>query len=389
MIEKKAFYAVGALVALPYTAIAQDSSQVQRTLSFGTTVATFDEDGGESGRQIFAPLQFTYSTQRWDLGLKTAFIDSERESDFSGGSGRVTSLTDTAVSGTYRAYAGNPTWLQGRRATLAINADINLPTGQSQLAGDEKNAVFDSFIVDQDRFGEGLNVGIGFSSTITLSEQTLLGFGASYISRGDYNPDGDAPDQKLDPGDQIVGSIQLLHTAAMYQVNAGYRIIEEEETEVNGDAIYDRATSHEFFLYGSYRVNDLWTVRGSALYATRGSDELFDVTTGKLEEADEDDNGDTYYLSLGVSRNLTSRDRIGLDVSYRRQAENDFDEESFSFAPSLTRREIKVSYDRLLRDGVTLNASVAYFDVEEGDILDFDGPRFEGAQVSLGVSYAF
>jgi hypothetical protein len=390
MIEKKHFCAVGACVILPWATSAQEGAQIQRTLSFGTTVATFSANtGDERGSQVFAPLQFTYSTPRWDLGLKTALIGSRRTSDFVGGSGSVSTLTDTVISGTYRAYAGNPIWLQGRRATLAFNADVNLPTGQSQLTGSEKNAVFDNFIVDQDRFGEGLNIGVGFSSTVALNDQTLLGFGASYILRGAYRPDGDDPARKLDPGDQLVGSVQILHTTAMYQLNAGYRLIGEQKTEVDGIAFYDRATSHEFFVSGSYILNDLWSVRGSALYATRGADKLFDVTTGRLEKAAKDDSGATSYLSFGATRQLTDRDRIGLDVSYRRQAENDFDEANFSFAPSLTRREVKVTYEHLLRNDLTLTGSIAYFDVKEGAILGFAGPKFEGAKVSLRVSYAF
>ncbi|MEE4208689.1 MAG: hypothetical protein V2I43_05435 [Parvularcula sp.] len=365
-------------------------TEVQQTLSFGTTFATFEEDdGGESGHQFFAPLQFTYSTPRWDIGIKTALINSERDSDFEGGSGSVSTLTDTVLSGSYRAYAGTPDWSQGRRVTFSLNADVNLPTGQSQLTGSEKNAIFSNFIVDQDRFGEGLNVGIGFSGTLAVTERTLLGVGLSYIGRGDYNPDGDLTDQELDPGNQVVGSFQVLRTSENFEVNAGYRFIFEEETDVNGDAIYDRANSHELFLSGAYQIDDLWVVRGSALYATRSADELLNPVTGQLEEADEDDTGDTYYLSLGVGRQLTSRDQIGVDLSYRRQAKNDFDEQNFSFEPNLTRRELSVSYGRMIREGLVANGSVAYFEVEEGDILGFKGPKFTGAQFSLGAQYEF
>lgn len=364
-------------------------AQSRQTLKLDVSVSDFDQDDGpDSGRQIFAPFQYTYSAPRFDLGLKAAFLSSERKSTFAGGSGDVSTLTDTALSATYRAYAGAPAWL-GRgnyRTTLALNADLNLPTGKSKLKGDERNAVFDGFIVDQNRFGEGFNVGLGFSSTVALAEQILFGFGASYISRGSYEPGGT---RELDPGDQWVASLQLLRATNVFQGVLGYRIIREQETDVDGAAVYHRATSHELFLSGGYQMTGWWTLRGSALYARRGVDKLFNSVTGQLQKAAEDNNGDTYYLSVGLDRALSSRDKIGIDLSYLRRAENEFDESNFSFEPSLTRREIEISYARKLQNGPTLTGSIIFFDVEEGKILGFDGPRFEGIKLKLGVTYAF
>ena len=308
-VDKVATVCVATL--LPLGAQTQEANNVQQTLSFQITFADFEEDSGEeNGQQIFAPFQYTYSTEQLDLGVRTAFIDSSRDTSFAGGSGSVQTLTDTVVSGAYRAFSGNPEWLNGRRSTLAFNFDVNVPTGQEQLTGDEKNALFDNFIVDQDRFGEGLNVGLGVSSTFELSQQTLFGLGLAFVYRGDYNPDGDAPDQELQPGNQIVGSLQFLHTAPTYQINAGYRVIYEENTEVNDVAVFDRATSHELFAVGAYRLNESWSVRGSALIDVRGADSFFNPLTGQLERSTLDDTGDTYYLSLGVMHDLSPRNRL-------------------------------------------------------------------------------
>lgn len=383
-------WVTGAALLLPCLSQAQETDGIQQTLRFGTSIAIFDEDdGNESGRQIVAPIQYTYSTPLWDFGVKAALIDSEHDSNFVGNSGSVTTLSDIALSGTYRAYAGNLPWLGNRRTTFAFNADINLTTGKAQLTGDEKNAVFDSFLVEQDRFGEGLNIALGVSSTVTLSQNTLLGAALSYNHRGTYAPDGDAPSSDLDPGDQIVGALNVLQTNTNYQLNFGHRAIIEGRTKLNGVDFYDRAPSHELFFSGAYLLNDDWTLRGSALFATRGADSLFNAATGQLEKAEQDDNGDSYYLSIGASRALSNKDQIGIDVSYRRLAENDFDEDDFAFAPSLTRREIALSYARQVSDTLTFDGSIGLFDVEEGDIAGFAGPRYSGVQLSAGVKYAF
>lgn len=369
---------------------AQSNTEAQQKLSFTSVYASFDEGGnGDDGSQFYNRFQYTYSTKKFDIGIASGFIRGERSSSFAGSSGSVSTMTDTSISGTYRAFAGDVSWLGGRRATLAFNADINLPTGKNQLTGAEKNAVFDSFLVDQDRYGEGLNLGVGVSSTVTLSDQLLLGLGASYILRGNFNPDGDAPTRVLDPGNQIVLSAQLLKTSQLYQWNLGYRLINELSTEVDGVAVYDRAVSHELFGSLTYQLSDQWRVQGSALYATRGADDVFDAVSSSLIKSPQDNNGDTYMIALGATRKLNNRDQISFSVSRRVRGDNEFDEANFSFEPSLTRDAIGINYDRQLDGGMTISAGVSYFRVDEGDILGFSGPSFKGTSITLGASYAF
>lgn len=377
-------------LACPLPLAAQESTEIQKTLSWDTIFATFDEKGeGDSGDQLFTRFQYTHSTPTWDLGIATGYLKGTRSSNYAGGSGSVNTLSDTSVSASYRAFSGNLDWLDGRRATFALNADVNLPTGQNKLSGEEKNAVFDSFLVDQDRYGEGLNIGVGFGSTVTLNEHLLMGLGASYIFRGDFNPDGDDPDRTLAPGDQFILSAQLLKSAPAYQWNLGYRLIDERETKVDGLATYDRSLSHELFGSATFQISDDWTVQGSALYATRGADKSYDPISGQLVEAPQDDNGDTYFMSIGATRRLSAIDQIGVSVSRRMRGENEFDEADFSFQPSLRRDTIGVTYDRQLKNNTTVSGGISYFTTKEGTILGYDGPKYNGVAISLGVSHAF
>lgn len=369
---------------------AQNFDDLQQTIRLESQYLSFSQEGtDDEGFQLYSRFQYSGSLPRIDFGVATGLIRSERESEFDVSEGSIATLTDTSASATYRVFSGNVEWLGNRRTTLAFNVDANLPTGQNQLTGAEKNVAFDSFIVDQDRYGEGTNVGIGASATIALSETLLAGAGLAYIDRGEFEPDGDDPDRTLNPGAQSILTLQLLDTTPQYQWNAGYRLIDEEVTQVDGDGVFDRATSHE--LYGSltYGISDNWTLLASALYATRDADKVFDALTGDLVESSEDNNGDTYFLSLGAVRQLVNQDQVGLEVSRRVRGENEFDEESFSFAPSLTRDEIAFRYDKQLADDLSVSAGVSYFRVEEGEILGFEGPNFTGTTISLGASYDF
>lgn len=375
---------------IPQIAFSEERNKTHQTISFSVEASHFEEAGSnEKGTQVFLPLQYTYSAERFDFGFKTAILKGKRDSSLAGGSGNVSTLSDTALSLTYRSFAGDVDWLGGRRATLAFNADINLPSGKNQLTGDEKNAVFDGFVVDHDRYGEGLNIGLGVSSTITLSEQTLLGFGLSYNKRGSYSPDGDTPNSELQPGNHKIASIQLLHTAPSYRWNLGYRLIDEAATKIDGVATYDRATSHEVFASGAFAINDTWLLSSSASFARRGADRLRDSTTGVLTPAAQDDTGDSTFVSLGISKKLSNGDNISLNASRRHRAPNDFDQSDFAFTPSLTRKEVSIGYDRNLSETTILNASFGVFEVEEGSILGFTGSKYNGKTIRLGVTHAF
>jgi hypothetical protein len=380
------------MAALLGSQVMADQPEIlSQSFSLNQDFASFDEDGGlgESGAQAFTRLQFTTAFEDFDLGFATGLVGSDRDSPLTGGSGSVSTLTDTVVSGTYRAFAGDVDWLGGRRATLAFNADINIPTGQEQLTGDEKNAVFDSFLVDLDRFGEGWNTGIGASATVTLSETLLLGVAASYTFRGEFSPDGNAPDRVLDPGDQAILALQVLNTEDNLEWSLGYRMIDEQETKVDGQAVYDRSLSHEVFGSLAYQVDDLWTVRASGHYATRGADESLDIATGNLVQSPEDDNGDSYFLSLGAVRSLTPEAQLSVDLSRRYRGTNEFDEADFAFEPWLARDELAVGYARSLDANSVLSVGASIFQVEEGPISGFDGPRFEGFTLSLGIERVF
>jgi len=311
MLTFKALPSVFTVVAYAIMSSALDAScraAEQRMMSFGATFINFEEESGEEqGTQVIVPFEATVSKADWDFAFKTAFVSSERKSRLSAGSGMVNTLSDTAISLKYRAFRANVDWIGNRRATLTLNADINMPTGRAKLSGAEKNAVFNSFLVDRDKFGEGLNIGLGLGSTISLTEQTFLGSSIDYIERGKYRPDGDNPSLELDPGNRLIASLKIVHSRNDSRFNFGYRLVDEHQTKVDNRLTYDRSTSHELFGAVFIEFNQHWNAWLSGSYSRRGADQFVNSEDGQLARSDEDDSGDVYYLNLGIKRNLVHR----------------------------------------------------------------------------------
>ncbi len=101
---------------------------------------------GQSGRQIFAPLEgvlsFPIGAAEFDLTLKTGFVAAAYEGY--GFDGSVKTWTDTVVGlnfGFPDAFA-----TEGLRPFLVL--DVNLPTGQATLTGLEKLALMDPDLAD-------------------------------------------------------------------------------------------------------------------------------------------------------------------------------------------------------------------------------------------------
>ena len=93
------------------------------------------------------------------------------------------------------------------RANIILNANINLPTGKTELSSDEfettsliGNNIFSLRIPN---FGRGTNVSAVFTWAYPATEKLVLGLGASYQLRGSFRPLADLLED-YDPGDEIL-----------------------------------------------------------------------------------------------------------------------------------------------------------------------------------------
>ena len=117
-------------------------------------------------------------------------------------------IADTRVAFSY-VVPGDKVW---------INGGVSLPTGVTKLTESELSIA--SFISETSLdyhvpvFGQGTNADLGFAYAYPLQRRLVVGFGASYIYKVEYQPASiEGFSQKYEPGDEISVNAGLDYTS--------------------------------------------------------------------------------------------------------------------------------------------------------------------------------
>ncbi len=374
--------------------VASQSANDTKTLGLdfkaSPTFIFFENDEGtERGTQVFAPLSATYSLGFVNLGVKSAYIYTSRDSDFDNASGDISTISDTSISSVVKLYNDKIGFLGNRRISLNLNLDANLPTGTEQLSSEEENAIFDPLLVRQDRFGEGFNFASGLGLTIELTSKDTLGVSGSYITRGAYEPDGDNPDLTLDPGNQLIGTVQFTHLDTRWFLTTGVRVLHELQTDLEDSGFFDRGLSFDVNLAGAYQIAPKWRIQGSAFFNTRARDDFLNIITGELDTTDANTNGEIFVGSLSIKHQFSQKHAIRILGELLYRTENDFDDVDFSFEPERSRWKAGLGYTYTINRSFSFDIEASYFRLNEGNILSFDGEDFRGGIISATISRRF
>ncbi len=158
-----------------------------------------DAQADSSGFEVTIPLGAAYRRQSYSLSLETAYshaaVDPELE-----GETTLSNVTDTLLSVSYTySFSNQP-------MGLIVGLDMNLPTGQERLNEQEITAEAgqSNDLFEVDNFGDGFNAGLSVGIVRDFKNMNVGPQGA-YIFNGAYDPTTDAPNDELDPGDQILG----------------------------------------------------------------------------------------------------------------------------------------------------------------------------------------
>ncbi len=182
---------------------------------------SWEDDDKNKGYQHVTPLTLTYQYKSFHLGLRRAFIYSKNNSP--GHQGKVSDWSDTSVSAACVLNSSSA-------FPIRLNLSMNIPNGKATLSGDEKNAIMDGHLVWQTRFGEGFNLTPGLTVSYSFTEKDTVGFGLSKIFRGSFDPNGDVENDKIDPGDNVIATLNYSHIASRWMVNAGFTYQHSEKT---------------------------------------------------------------------------------------------------------------------------------------------------------------
>jgi hypothetical protein len=250
-----------------------------------------DKDFAELGSTVF--LYYPVGRE-WSFSLRAAPASA---------SGDVTSLggfTDTQIGLAYHI----------EKPDIVFTARVGLPTGKKELTQDEfetsillSNSIFN---LQAPNFGQGLNVNPGVVWAFPVSEDVVLGLGATYQYRGKFKPLQGYGD--YDPGDELLvtGGIDM-RTAEATTLSCeidfttyGRDTFEGEEVFASGNRVVANVQFSKFFGGDELRL----LVR----YRARGENR---IGVGKLlvpEAAKVEPN----QLELGSSYNMGLSEFVGV-----------------------------------------------------------------------------
>ena len=114
-----------------------------------------------------------------------------------GDANTLSGLTDAQLSGSYHL----------ENANLVLNVGLNVPSGKKELTANEfstsSQIAYSYFNFQVPGFGQGLNISPGISWAAPVSDNLVLGLGATYQLKGGFKPLENMTDN-YDPGDEIL-----------------------------------------------------------------------------------------------------------------------------------------------------------------------------------------
>jgi len=368
--------------------IEQDSqgfvSFIDNRLSLNIEANYYDWQGDNNineGNQLFIPITLSYKEDNTELGIRTAYIDSENNTKSR--EGDIKTLSDTNLSFAYTYPINNKT-------SLRLNTEWNLPTGTESLESSEKNAVMDGALVSQIRFGEGLNTTVGLSLVHNLRKNLILGAGYGYTKLGEYDPNADYDNDTLDPGDQQHVTFQTQYNGERYLFLGGATYTTSDETDFSGRPYYEKGARLDANLAGVYAITSKDRMVSGIRYSTQDADKFINRVSGNFEQESKNINGDSIYAYTEYAREYFPNHTIKANVSYL-----DVDANSYDFANDLYnagRQKLTygIGYDWKATKNTTFKASIKRYEVEDkATLATGQDSEYSGWNTQLGLKTNF
>jgi hypothetical protein len=353
--------------------------------------SSWSDNFGNSGNQLVTPLTVTYAKDDFNVGVRTAFINS----NFNGvllldgqkigtRQGSVSTQSDTSLSLAYN--------LRKSDYPVRFNLDFNIPTGKATLFGDQKNAIMDGSLVQQTRFGEGFNIAPGVSVSHALSPNDVIGAGASYIVRGKFNPLGDVLNSAIDPGDEAVATLQYQHSDRNFLAMGGL-IYTNYGTTKRGDKDYYRSGDRlDANVTGIFAPFDGHRVQLSGRYFTQSPNTVVNFFTGDLAKESANSNGNAVYVALdwGIATDRQQKGRIHALVDYLNIQANSYDRINDLYNAGRNKFSVGVGYDYSFSPSTSASIQAKYFQVlDKATPISQQDLRSSGLSLYTTINYNF
>jgi hypothetical protein len=343
---------------------AKPSARDNYSVNVESYYSAWSDNFGNNGNQLVTPLTVTYAKDDFNIGIRTAYINS----NFNGvllldgqkigtRQGSVSTLSDTSLSLAYN--------LKKSDYPVRFNLDFNLPTGRATLVGDEKNAIMDGSLVQQTRFGEGFNIAPGVSVSHALSPKDVVGVGTSYIIRGQFDPNGDVTKDEIKPGNDLVGTLQYQHLDSNWMAMGGLIYTNSGVTQRGGLDYYQKGARLDVNFTGAYVPFDRNRVQLTTRYFTQSPDNVRNFFTGNLEKETANNNGNALYVGLDWGLGLDKRQQHNIHflADWLGVQANSYDRINDLFNAGRSKYSIGLGYEYINSPTNRWNIQAKYFNV--------------------------
>ncbi len=321
---------------------------------------------GNRGSQWITPVTFTVQKGNFDLGVRTAYINSSFDGvllldgvKIGSRKGSVSTISDTSVSLAYT--------FKKSAFPVRLNLDFNVPTGKATLVGDEKNAIMDGSLVQQTRFGEGFNIAPGISISHAFGKKDVVGAGISHIFRGEFDPNGDVVNDKINPGNETVATLQYQHLEKNWLVIGGLIYTHYGVTQRGGLDYYrsgDRLDANATLVYS---ISPRHRIQFSGRYFTQGKNNVANFFSGNLEKESANSNGNALFLNFdyGIRLDKKQKHTLHLLADYLTVNANSYDRINDLFNAGKDKFSVGLGYDYAISSQSKISFQAKYFHLNE------------------------
>ncbi len=338
-------------------------------------------DNQRSGYQTIIPITATYKLGNAEFGVRTAYIESENTS--AGRRGRVSTISDTALSVAYM-QALNRGW------GIRYNLDYNAPTGKATLSGSEKNAIMDGNLVQQTRFGEGHNLTPGFVVTKAFTQNFALGLGLSHTWRGSFDPNGDVIDDKYNPGDENRATLQAHYQSDRLLAIGGLIYTKSDTTQVDGKDYFEKGDRYDANLTTIFALPYNQQLLAGLRYSTQSPDAYINNITGNFAKESRNINGDTKFVNVEYSKIIKEKHRLSLSADYLSIEANSYDQLNDLYNAGRKKWSMGLGYGYQADKKTRFNVGINHFDMtDKATPATLVDTKYAGWNISAGINYGF
>jgi hypothetical protein len=357
------------------------------TLSTGIRYDMFTDDRTPEmlGYEVTFPLGVAYRGRQLALALDAAF-SSANVYPGDGSNSEITSLTDTHLSASY----GLPNLPVG----VIFGIDLNLPTGKGRLSAHERVAEVgeNHNLFEVDDFGEGFNFDLSLGLAETFGPLSL-GLNGQYRYKGAYDPTRDIPNDKLDPGDEVVViGMGKWKASARVNVDASVAYSHFAADQINGQKMFQEGDKFVFGgnLHVTYSIPRPLRITLGLQQRLQASNK--EPEPKQLQTEPENSNGNEFFSLLEATYEYSPRFAIRVlgDVRYYGASDRQDAVKGVPYKGRRIRYAFGPGFFYSLNARLALNGLAKYFFLnQKKDILLNQDTTFRGVNLAVGVTYMF